>query len=106
MHEHVRVLPWLLALAGLAVPLVGSGFALSIPIAVWMAALVLLWVLGRHVASTREQRLGVAVVLLPILFLAAFEGGWWLIPADIAWIVIEWANRDRRRGAITPDAIT
>ena len=26
---------------------------------------------------------------LPILVLLAFEGGWWLIPADVAWLAIE-----------------
>jgi peptidoglycan biosynthesis protein MviN/MurJ (putative lipid II flippase) len=91
---NIRLLPWVLAIAGLALPLVGSGLALWAPIAGWVAALVAFWVLGRSIESTRTQRLRLGVVLLPILFLAAFEGGWWLIPADLAWIAVEWAHRE------------
>jgi hypothetical protein len=36
----------------------------------------------------------------------AWEGGWWLIPADLAWLVIELTDRGEATGEpIAPDAI-
>jgi hypothetical protein len=29
--------------------------------------------------------------LLPVLFVCGFIGGWYLIPADVAWLLIEYA---------------
>ena len=40
----------------------------------------------------RPLRIALAVGTLPLLFVAAWEGGWWLIPADLAWLVIEVAT--------------
>jgi hypothetical protein len=31
--------------------------------------------------------------LLPVLFLLGFVGGWYLIPADVAWLLIAFADR-------------
>jgi hypothetical protein len=31
--------------------------------------------------------------LLPLLFIAVWEGGWFLIPADLAWLAVEVADR-------------
>ncbi len=92
VRRTLRLFPWALALIGLAIPLVGSGFALWLPITGWLIALVALWLASRQFESTRQQRLGGAVLLLPVLFLAGFMGGWWLIPADIAWIAVEIAD--------------
>jgi hypothetical protein len=93
IRPGLRLLPWLLALAGLAVPLVGSGFALWPTIVAWLILLGLVWVVGRGQPQTRRGRIGFALVLLPCLFLAGWEGGWWLVPADIAWLVMEVADR-------------
>lgn len=90
----LRMLPWVLALVGLAVPLIGSGFALWPATMAWLILLGLVWVIGRTQPQTRRARIGFAVVLLPVLFLAGWEGGWWLIPADLVWLVIELADRD------------
>ena len=99
----VRMLPWLLALVGLAVPLVWSGFGLWPSIVAWLIALGLVWVVGRGQPRTRRERIGFALVLVPFLFLAGWEGGWWLIPADLAWLVIEVADRGRpERQAVAP----
>jgi hypothetical protein len=92
---NLRMLPWLLALVGLAVPLVGSGFALWPAIAGWLILLGLVWVIGRAQPQPRRGRIGFALVLLPLLFLAGWQGGWWLIPADLAWLVIEAADLGR-----------
>jgi hypothetical protein len=96
MRKSVRSVPWLLALVGLAIPLVGSGFVVWLPIAVWLVILALIWFVGRATLSRdRTQRVALAVGLLPVLVLLAWEGGWWLIPADLAWLVIELADRDK-----------
>lgn len=91
-RPSARLIPWLFALVGLAIPLVGSGFSLWLPICGWLMALLVVWLLGGQFGTTRQQRIGAAVVLLPVLFLAGFEGGWWLIPADLAWLVVEFAE--------------
>ena len=93
----VRVVPWILALAGLAFPLVGTGFAVWPFTVGWLIALVVGWLLGAPMLPTRAHRIAAALVLLPILVALAWEGGWWLIPADIAWLVIEVADREPRR---------
>lgn len=89
----VRVVPWLLALVGLAIPMVGSGFVGWPFAAAWLVILAVAWAVGRRDPGTREQRITLAVVLLPVLFLAAWEGVWWLIPADLAWLLIELTDR-------------
>jgi hypothetical protein len=90
----VRSVPWILAPAGLAIPLVASGFVVWPLIAVWLAVLALIWSIGRAgLVAGRANHLAVAIGLLPLLFLLAFEGGLFLIPADIAWLVIELADR-------------
>ena len=91
----MRVVPWLLALVGLAIPLVESGFLLWQLVGLWLLVLAAVWLVGR-VMGPRDRALRVllAIAFLPMLFLLGWEGGWWLIPADIAWLVVE--RRDRR----------
>lgn len=40
---------------------------------------------GRRVSPAAS---GMLVALLPVLFMLAWWGGWWLIPADLAWLVL------------------
>jgi hypothetical protein len=90
---NLRAAPWLLALIGLAIPLVGSGFTLFPLVATWLVLLVLVWIIGRiAIPKERQLRIALALAALPVLFLVAWEGGWWLIPADVAWLVIEVAS--------------
>ncbi|MGH2475183.1 MAG: hypothetical protein ACRDIL_07945 [Candidatus Limnocylindrales bacterium] len=88
----LRALPWVLAVVGVLVPLVGNGFS-TWPLAVaWLLLLGALRVFGR-LPPARAERIALAVAALPVLFLLAFEGGWWLIPAVVAWLLIELADR-------------
>ena len=89
----IRTLPWLLALTALGILLVVTSFRVWALVLIWLLALALLWAWSRRVKTTRTSRIVGALVLLPILFLLAFEGGWWLIPADLAWLVIELVDR-------------
>ena len=87
---NIRELPWLLALLGLMVPLVAGGLVLWPLVAAWLLILVLLRVLGGTVLpKDRRVRIGLAIAALPLLVLLAFAAGWCLIPADVAWLVIE-----------------
>jgi hypothetical protein len=81
--------PWLLAVVGLAIPLIGSGFAVWPLVAAWLVILAVARSIGRRDPGTRRQRIVFAVALLPILLLLGWEGGWWLVPADLAWICVE-----------------
>lgn len=102
MKLSLRSVPWLLALTGLAIPLVATGFVIWPLIAVWLAILALIWSVGRPgLVRDRTARVGLAIGLLPVLFLLAFEGGWWLIPADLAWLLIEVADRREATGKLT-----
>jgi hypothetical protein len=96
---NVRMIPWLMALVALGILLVVSGFRVWPLVAVWLGALAVGWVWGHSVRTTRTWRIAASLVLLPILFLLAFEGGWWLIPADLAWLAIELIERRRTRSA-------
>jgi hypothetical protein len=89
----IRILPWLLALTALGILLVVSGFRVWPLVGAWVVALVAVWAWGRGVQTTRTWRIAASLVLLPILFLLAFEGGWWLIPADLAWLAVELIER-------------
>lgn len=108
MRRTVRLLPWLLAVVGLALPFVGSGFVVWFQIAFWSIPLALAWLTHGSLlsSSTRAFRIGVALVLLPLLLITAWEGGWLLIPADLAWIAVELADRGGdTRGSTSRDAI-
>ena len=90
---RVRNLPWLLAVVALGVLLIVTGFKVWPLVLIWLLALAALWAWSRQVKTTRTMRIFWSLVLLPVLFLLAFEGGWWLIPADLAWLAIELVDR-------------
>ncbi len=75
-----------------AIPLIGSDFVVWPVVAIWLVFIGSAWLFGRHLLTTRAQCIVTALVALPVLFLLAFEGGWWLIPADLAWLAIESAK--------------
>jgi len=104
IRSSVRFMPWLLALTGLAILLVAGGFVVWPLIALWLAILALVWSLGRAgLAPGRGLRVTLAIGLLPVLFLLAFEGGWYLVPADIAWLVIAFTDRSEATGELAQD---
>jgi len=93
---RLAALPWILAVVGVAIPLVGTGFVVWPLTLAWLLLVAVAWTLGRAVLpGRRSQRIAIAIVLLPVLFLLAFEGGWWLIPAVLAWIGVELIEQRR-----------
>jgi hypothetical protein len=95
----IRAVPWSLAIAALVIALVGSGFVIWPLVLIWFGVLALVWFVGGALVPTRTARIVAGILLLPVLFLLAFEGGWWLIPADLAWLAIEIADRGPRQRA-------
>ena len=94
----MRAVPAALAAAGLAVPLAASHIA-ALPLAATCAAIACLaaWLLSRP-SHDRDQlrRVVLGVALIPVLLLLGWEGGRWLLPADVAWVVIEIVDDDPR----------
>ncbi len=102
MRSIVRSIPWLLALTGLAILLVAGGFVVWPLIALWLAVLALIWSLGRAgLFRGHATHIAVALALLPVLVLLGMEGGLWLIPADVAWLLIEFTDRSEVAGELT-----
>jgi hypothetical protein len=90
----IRTVPWLLAAAGLGVPLLAGGFAGWPYVLVWGILLIVPWIVTRDRPATRRERIVLPVFLLPVLFVFGFPlGGWYLIPADVAWLLVEFADR-------------
>jgi hypothetical protein len=81
-------LPWVLALVGLAVPMVGSGF-IGWPFVVgWLVVLALLWWVRPLSAADRTTRLATGLGAIVVLALLGTLGGFYLVPAVVAWLVL------------------
>ncbi len=89
-------LPGLLAVVGLLIPTVAGGFAEWPMLVGWLVVLVVFAWLAPVVLPTRRHRITAAATFLPVLFLLAWEGGWWMIPADLVWLLVEWRGGAER----------
>jgi hypothetical protein len=98
VHLGIRTVPWLLAGAGLGIPWLASGFAGWPYVLVWGILLVVPWIVTREQPASRRERMKLPAFLLPVLFLLGFVGGWYLIPADVAWMLIEFGDRQGTDG--------
>ena len=87
MGDVIRWLPWALSAGALALFLAisPSGFLLA---GGWALVILVARVLA-GVAGSREGRLTVDAIFTVVCILAAFEGGWYLIPAALAFIVAD-----------------
>jgi hypothetical protein len=89
----IRTVPWLIAVAGLGVPLLAGGFAGWPYVVLWGILLSVPWIVTREQPASRRERMKLPAFLLPVLFVFGFPlGGWYLIPADIAWLLVEFAE--------------
>jgi hypothetical protein len=96
----IRTVPWLIAAAGLGIPLLAGGFAGWLYVVLWVILLSVPWIVTREQSASRRERMKLPAFLVPVLFLLGFIGGWYLIPADVAWLLIEFADgggKDRAR---------
>jgi hypothetical protein len=94
---RLRTIPWVLAIVGVLVPLVADGFSTWPLAAVWLLLLGALRLFGR-LPPSRTERIALVVAALPVLFLLAFEGGWWLMPAVVSWLLVEIGDRREESG--------
>ena len=98
MRLGIRTVPWLIAAAGLGVPLLAGGFAGWPYVLVWGILLVVPWIVTRDRPADRRERIVLPLFLLPVLLVLGFVGGWYLIPADVAWLLIEFTDTRGRKG--------
>lgn len=101
LTRALETLPLVLAILGIAVPLVGSGFTVWGLAVIW-AVVISVVILGTRLANLAPPiRVFAGLVALTMLFLVAYEGGWWFIPAVLAKMAIDarTARTQRRSGA-------
>jgi hypothetical protein len=84
----ISLLPFAVAMAGPVYLLVATSWTAWFPLAFWTPILVALLLVMSQGHFSRGARMSVAVVSLPILVLTTFEGGLYLIPGDLAWLLI------------------
>ena len=81
-------LPWAVALVGRAVPMIGSGF-IGWPFVVgWLVLMLGIWWVRPLGGADRTARLAVGVFVVGVLALLSTLGGFYLIPAVLAWLVL------------------
>ena len=98
MRLGIRTVPWLIAAVGLGIPLLTGGFAGWPYVVLWVILLIVPWIVTRDRPAGRRERMRLPAFLLPVLFLFGIVGGWYLIPADIAWLLVEFADRRGTNG--------
>jgi hypothetical protein len=94
----IRTVPWFIAAASLGIPLLAGGFAGWPYVVLWGILLSVPWIVTQEQPASRRERMKLPAFLLPVLFLLGFVRGWYLIPADAAWLLIEFADRHGTNG--------
>jgi hypothetical protein len=70
-----------------------GGFAGWPYVVLWVILLIVPWIVTRDQSESRRERMKLPAFLLPVLFVLGFVGGSYLIPGDLAWLVIEFGDR-------------
>jgi hypothetical protein len=87
--RRVELIPAVLAVAGLAIPLIGSAWVVWPLTTAWAGSILAFAAWRTRFRPRRQTSALVLVIVLPILLLAAWEGSWWMIPAALAQLVID-----------------
>ena len=99
MHKRRRALwslPWVLALVGLAVPMVGSGF-IGWPFVVgWLVLMLVTWWVQPLGGADRNARLAAGVFVVVALAVLGTLGGFYLIPSVVAWLALVATEPEQR----------
>jgi hypothetical protein len=85
----LATVPLLLTGFGIAIPLAGGGFTTWQLAIVWCVVVIGVALAIRVFRPTRQMRVILGVAALVMLFLLGFEGGWWLMPAVAAQMVVD-----------------
>jgi len=87
-RRYLWSVPWILALVGLAVPMVGSGF-IGWPFVVgWLMLMLFIWWVRPLGRADRTARLAVGVLVVGLLALLGPSAGFYLIASVIVWTVL------------------
>jgi hypothetical protein len=87
---RISAVPWLVALIGLAVPLVRGGGPGWIYVVGWLVVLVGIFLLKPIRSADRRDRISCAAITAGVLVVpGVIVGGLYLVPAALAWLVIE-----------------
>lgn len=90
MTRWAGIAPWLVAVIGLAVPLIAGGGAGWPYVAGWLALLVILLVIKPLTRAEPRDRFKWAVIATFLLVIPGFVvGGIYLLPAALLWLGIE-----------------
>jgi hypothetical protein len=89
----MRAVPAILALLGLAAPMIGSGFIGWTFVVGWLIVLSLLWWIQPLAGADRTTRLGAGVAGIFGLGLLGTVGGFYLVPALLAWLALVLTER-------------
>jgi hypothetical protein len=81
-------LPWALALVGLAVPMIGSGFTGWPFVVGWLMVMLVIWWVRPLGGADRTARLALGAFVVGVLVLLSTFGGFYLIPAVLVWLVL------------------
>ncbi len=107
MRPGIRSVPWLIAAASLGTPLLAGGGSGWPYVVLWGVLLIVPWIVTRDQPASRRERMKLPAFLLPVLFVFGFPlGGWYLIPADAAWLLVEFADRHRDTTLPAPTAMS
>lgn len=106
MRLGIRSGPWIFAVAGLGLPLLAGNFTGWPYVVLWGILLIVPWIVTREQPAGPRDRMRLPAVLLPVLFLLGFIGGWYLIPADLAWLLIEFGDGRRDTTLPAPTAVS
>lgn len=89
MSALVKFVPWLLVIAGLAIPLVLGGGAGWIYVVFLLIVLAIVWFVQPLTGASRHLRIqSAAICLVLLVFPGWVAGGLYLLPAALAWFVI------------------
>jgi hypothetical protein len=86
--QLIDVVPWSVALVGLAVPGFAGGSATWLVVALWLLVLAAIALARPLRSADRPTRLKVGVAAVVALVLLATLWGLYLIPAVTAWLAI------------------
>jgi hypothetical protein len=88
IRRALWTVPWGLGAVGLAVPMVGSGFIGWPFVVAWLVLLTLVWLVRPVSGAGRSERLGAGLLTVVALALLGTLGGFYLVPAVVAWMAL------------------
>jgi hypothetical protein len=106
MSGPSRLLPWLVAIVGLALPFWQGGGAGWPYVVGWLIVLSLAWLLRPLAGTSHRARVESALLCLVLLVWPGWiVGGPYLVPAALAWLALELLAPAAPSSPIEPDGL-